>query len=552
MRFLKLEMSDSVSPLAESFRLARASSSFSSTRDSSVERDTLHSITNESTELNSADELETAMELSETDITDLHDRRLQFHPSSSSADNQLKPRHGTGPVAIKQPLPRRSSILPASDIENNPVQVDEKDNSSDSEWDEDLEIVAKGKKRRQFSDDVKAKAVNMYLNEKADVEVICNLIGCGRRTLFNWVDKWKTEKSFENKKRGGRPRKLTHEETQKLLQQVDDEPRLIVPQMVALVDSKVSEKTVRRTLKRANYTRKRITPKEPKYPTPDHLRQTRAFWKLIQTIPEEERVYMDESFTYGNESSSMGYAKVGKRAAADKNRHAARATIWAAITIKGWVHEPFITSTTANHEAFVSYVRDILVPHLKPGQVVLWDQLGKGNAKNPVAQHFAPIARQLIEAAGCRLVILPAKGKHFDPIELAFNTIKTYIRNSYTVSVACKEKRIRNEIELRTALMEAAKSLKEEDFQGFFRCRAGRADFDTNYPGHDLDYESDVDELKPAVEPPPAPVIASPQQAIPSEFMQAFNDMRSMVSRLLDQNQMLVERLDKIERQSTD
>jgi transposase len=60
------------------------------------------------------------------------------------------------------------------------------------------------------------------------------------------------------------------------------------------------------------------------------------------------------------------------------------------------------------------------VPTLRPGQVVLTDNL---------SPHEAARVRELIEAAGCRLVLLPPYSPDFNPIEQAWSKLKTLLRS---------------------------------------------------------------------------------------------------------------------------
>ena len=68
----------------------------------------------------------------------------------------------------------------------------------------------------------------------------------------------------------------------------------------------------------------------------------------------------------------------------------------------------------------------------------------------------------MIENRGGRVVFLPPQGKYFNPIELAFGTIKTMIRNSYIISKASDEKRSRSEEEVIDIVNEACHGLKRK------------------------------------------------------------------------------------------
>lgn len=70
-------------------------------------------------------------------------------------------------------------------------------------------------------------------------------------------------------------------------------------------------------------------------------------------------------------------------------------------------------------ELFEAYVEQILGPTLRPGQVVLIDNL---------SAHKSARLRELLAARGCRLWYLPSYSPDFSPIELAFAKIKTELR----------------------------------------------------------------------------------------------------------------------------
>ena len=101
--------------------------------------------------------------------------------------------------------------------------------------------------------------------------------------------------------------------------------------------------------------------------------------------------------------------------------------------------------------------------------------------KFDVRTDYNPEARRLIEEAGCQLLFLPPKGKHFNPIETVFGKIKTYIRNSYTRSLAAREKRHRSEAELRMAIRMGCVRVSAQDLAGYFGYRGTRKCFEELY-----------------------------------------------------------------------
>jgi transposase len=70
-------------------------------------------------------------------------------------------------------------------------------------------------------------------------------------------------------------------------------------------------------------------------------------------------------------------------------------------------------------DAFRTFIRTALVPTLRPGQIVICDNL---------QLHKNARVRRMIEAVGCQLRFLPRYSPDFNPIELAFAKLKTHLR----------------------------------------------------------------------------------------------------------------------------
>lgn len=70
-------------------------------------------------------------------------------------------------------------------------------------------------------------------------------------------------------------------------------------------------------------------------------------------------------------------------------------------------------------ELFVAFVREALVPLLKPGQVLVMDNL---------PAHKSPQIDQLVESTGARVLRLPPYSPDFNPIEMAISKVKTMLR----------------------------------------------------------------------------------------------------------------------------
>jgi transposase len=85
------------------------------------------------------------------------------------------------------------------------------------------------------------------------------------------------------------------------------------------------------------------------------------------------------------------------------------------------IDAPCLFDGPINGERFLAYVEQFLVPTLKPGDVVVLDDLGS---------HKAKAVRNAIRAAGARLVFLPKYSPDLNPIEQVFAELKTFLRKA--------------------------------------------------------------------------------------------------------------------------
>lgn len=107
-------------------------------------------------------------------------------------------------------------------------------------------------------------------------------------------------------------------------------------------------------------------------------------------------------------------------------------TFLAALRHDG-ITAPRVIDGPINGESFLAYVEQILVPTLKPDDLVVIDNLGshKGNA-----------VREAIRSAGAKLRFLPPYSPDLNPIEQVFSKLKTLLRKADERSADAVWKRI--------------------------------------------------------------------------------------------------------------
>lgn len=166
-------------------------------------------------------------------------------------------------------------------------------------------------------------------------------------------------------------------------------------------------------------------------------------------IPPEDLVFLDETGSHLGYTPTHAWAPRGQRAQAAAPRNPGEnKTVIAALTLAG-VGALMRFDGSMTGDRFVGYARHVLAPTLRPGQVVVADNL---------RAHHAAAARAAIEATGARLLFLPSYSPDFNPIEHAFSKVKQALRRAQA----------RTEDDLRAATWAAFATITPNDAANWF------------------------------------------------------------------------------------
>jgi transposase len=159
---------------------------------------------------------------------------------------------------------------------------------------------------------------------------------------------------------------------------------------------------------------------------PDVLTRRWAWFESQPDLDPERLVFVDETWATTSMARRYGRAPRGERLrAAVPHGHWKTTTFVAGLRLSGMV-APMALDGPINGPTFLAYVEQVLVPELKPGDIVVMDNLGS---------HKGAGVRTAIEAAGARLLYLPPYSPDFNPIENAFAKLKAHLRKAAERSV---------------------------------------------------------------------------------------------------------------------
>jgi transposase len=160
----------------------------------------------------------------------------------------------------------------------------------------------------------------------------------------------------------------------------------------------------------------------------------RVRWQRYQgRIDRKRLVFVDETWAKTNMTRTHGWAPRGQRLVAHVP-HGERKTL---TFLAGLRHDrivaPCVIDGPINRTIFIAWLEQFLIPTLRPGDIVVLDNL---------SSHKGAAIRRAIRRAGAHLLFLPPYSPDLNPIEQVFAKLKTLLRKANARSIAAVWHRI--------------------------------------------------------------------------------------------------------------
>jgi hypothetical protein len=177
----------------------------------------------------------------------------------------------------------------------------------------------------------------------------------------------------------------------------------------------------------------------------------RAAWRALvcQDMDAGRLVFVDEMGSHTSLCPLYAWSRRGDRARAKAPRNWGKnVTLLASITSEG-TGPCLAVEGSATRGVFEAYLERVLTPSLRPGQVLVLDNL---------SSHKGGRVKEIVEGRGCEVLYLPPYSPDLNPIEQAFSKVKGLLR--------CAEARTREA--LVGAMGRALDAVSARDARGFF------------------------------------------------------------------------------------
>lgn len=132
-------------------------------------------------------------------------------------------------------------------------------------------------------------------------------------------------------------------------------------------------------------------------------------------------VFIDETWAKTNMTRLRGWAPRGHKLLAKVPHGRWRTLTFLAALRCDRIDAPCVIDGPINGDSFLAYIEQLLLPVLRPGDIVVIDNLGS---------HKGKAVRRLIRSVGAKLFFLPPYSPDLNPIEQVFAKLKTLLRKA--------------------------------------------------------------------------------------------------------------------------
>ncbi len=307
-----------------------------------------------------------------------------------------------------------------------------------------------------YSEDLRQRIVETIQRGEGSVRQIASRFLVSVSFVVRLLHLYRTTGSVEPRTHGGgNPAVLGPEDLERLRELIRKQPDATLQECHDKLGLSCSLMTISRALSKLGLTRKKKVLRAQEQDRPEVQEKRREFCQQLAGIDPERLVFVDECGANTAMTRTHGRAPEGARVYATTPGH------WESITLISGMRLSGVTATFAfpgatNTDVFEGYVEKVLVPELKPGDVVIWDNL---------KPHQSEEAIEAVEAVGARVIPLPPWSPDLTPIEEMISKVKGSMR-----SAAARTKEA-----VYAAFGSALHDVTPENIAGWFHDRAAYA-----------------------------------------------------------------------------
>ena len=263
--------------------------------------------------------------------------------------------------------------------------------------------------------------------EGVTVREISRILHVSESAIYSICRKYK-ERNHLNGNYPGRKPTITEEQKAAIIHTVEEQPDITLEEIIKKLDLPIKKSRVSAILLKEKMflKKKQVRASEQRKPEVDEARKTwQEEQKDTEKFPSDRLVFLDESGTnigmirrYGRARRKLrvhDYAPKGKPR---------KTTLISSVRLDGTLAYKYFQGSL-DGEKFLEYIKDVLVPTLHKGDIVVMDNLSCHKVKG---------VKEAIEAAGASVRYLPPYSPDLNPIEMMWSKIKALLRKWHKIT----------------------------------------------------------------------------------------------------------------------
>src|SRR5262249_28483041 len=254
---------------------------------------------------------------------------------------------------------------------------------------------------------------------------------------------------------GGTSPALGPEDRDRLRELIRQQPDATLEECRRHLGASCSTMTISRALSELGLPRKKKVPRAAEQDSPEVQERRREFREVMAGWDPQRLIYVDECGANTAMTRTYGRAPAGQRVDTDTPGGWESITLTCGLRLSGGTAALAFPGAT-DTDRFETYVGEVLVPGLNPGDGGIW-----GNSQ----PHQSEEAVEAVEAAGARVVSLPPYSPDLTPIEEMVSKVKGAMRSAAARTTEA----------VYAAFASALHEVTPEDIAGWFRHRAAYA-----------------------------------------------------------------------------
>ena len=273
---------------------------------------------------------------------------------------------------------------------------------------------------RPYSMDLRERIVAAIDRGEHSLRQIAHIFSVNLSFLVRLLQRRRATGSIQPKPHGGGPPpKLDRAAVRRLRTLVRKQPDATLTELRDRLGIPCHIATIARVLRKLRISRKKKTVHAQERDRPEVQAQRVAFTAKLAEVDPDHLVFVDEFGATTAMTRRYGWAPAGARV------EGAAPGAWKNVTLivglrPTQVVAPFLFEGATDGAAFGTYVPEVLVPELQPGDVVVWDNLQPHKNAQVIAA---------IEAAGARVEPLPVYSPDLTPVEELGSKVKEFLRS---------------------------------------------------------------------------------------------------------------------------